>query len=133
MLPYIYILKKSRISVLQQHRYGLNPRRESGIHRSLGSTGIWDPRQGMNPRIGFWDPRESGIPGVPGNESQTRFRENESQTGVCWDGDDDGIEILYSTIVDYRSKNGIKLTDDPIPGDRRSDGRTDTSLRWNHI
>ena len=46
-------LKKSRISVLQQHRYGLNPR----------STGIWDPsRQGMNPRLGSWDPRESGIP-----------------------------------------------------------------------
>ena len=57
----IYILKKSRISVLQQHRYGLNPRRESGIHgnlgsqagnesqnRILGSTGVWDP----------WGPRE---------------------------------------------------------------------------
>ena len=33
----IYIEKKNRISVLQQHRYGLNPRRESGIHGNLGS------------------------------------------------------------------------------------------------
>ena len=74
----------SRISVLRPYRYGLKPRR-------LGSMGIWDPRQQGMPRLGSWDPREPGIPGVPGNESQTRFRENEFlefQTGV-WDGDDD--------------------------------------------
>ena len=68
MLPYIYILKKSRISVLQQ-RYGLNPRRESGIHgnlgsqqagnesqtRILGSTGVWDP----------WGPRPGNVEDLP--------------------------------------------------------------------
>ena len=89
-----------RESLGSQHRQAGN---ESQT-RILGSTGVWDP----------WDTR---------NESQTRFRENESQTGV-WDGDDDGIEILYSTVVDYRSKNGIKLTDDPIPGDGQADRQT---------
>ena len=81
--------------------------------------GSWDPRQGMNPRLGSWDPRESGIPGPGGNESQTRFRENESHTGV-WDGDDDENWDGDDDEDCYRSKNGIKLTDDH---------RTDTSRR----
>ena len=65
---------------------------DPGIHGSLGSLGS----PGMNPRLGSerMNPRrESGM-------------ETTTKTGI------EKVEDCY------RSKNGIKLTDDPIPGDR---------------
>ena len=42
-----------------------------------------------------------------------------------WDGHDDENCEGDDYEDCYRSKNGIKLTDDPIPGDGRTDSQTD--------
>ena len=85
-----YILKKSRISVLQQHRYGLNPRLRT-------DGGVWDPRESGIPAGREWIPDSD--PGIHGSLGSLSL----------------GSPPRECTVEDLPHKKfGIKKTDDSL-------------------